>query len=263
MPPKKASAEPAAAVPKDSENEATETKTAASKSSSTKATGRKVSPHPSTMEMVKEALKELDSRKGVSAQAIRGYIKEKYATVDETRVKFMVRRTLNKGIETGVFVRPANSGSTTTGAQGRFRIAAKTKVKEAKVQTKENADPNVQKAPKPKKAKAIKAKVEGASKEKSTKKKEAADDAKPKTPEREGTASKVAPAKKPKAKNAAGEGATEPKQSKAKKASKASKGVEEPAAKKAGKKTAKTEEGESGEKGAAAVTKAPGRRGKK
>uniref|UniRef100_A0A8C2FVN7 Linker histone H1M n=1 Tax=Cyprinus carpio TaxID=7962 RepID=A0A8C2FVN7_CYPCA len=260
----KASAEPAAAVPKDSENETTETKTDASESSSNKATGRKVSPHPSTMEMVKEALKELDSRKGVSAQAIRGYIKEKYTTVDETRLKFMVRRTLNKGIETGVFVRPANSGSTTTGAQGRFRIASKTKAKEAKVQSKENADPNVKKAPKPKKAKATKAKGEEASKEKkSTKKKEATDDAKPKTPERDGTASKVAPAKKPKAKNAAGEGGTEPKPSKAKKASKASKGVEEPAAKKAGKKTAKAEDGELGEEGAAATTKAPGRRGKK
>ncbi len=87
-------------------------------------------------------------------------------------------------------------------------------------------------------------------------------DAKPKTPERDGTASKVAPAKKPKAKNVAGEGGTEPKQSKTKKASKASKGVEEPATKKAGKKTAKVEGG-SGEKGAAAATKAPGRRGKK
>ncbi|XP_026115816.1 linker histone H1M [Carassius auratus] len=258
MPPKKASAEPTATVPKDSENEASETKTDASESSSNKAAGRKVSPHPSTMEMVKEALKALDSRKGVSSQAIRGYIKEKYTTVDETRLKFMVRRSLNKGIETGVFVRPANSGSTTTGAQGLFRIAAKTKTK---AQSKENTDPNIQKAPKPKKAKATKTKGEGASKEKSTKKKEAADDAKLKTPERDGTASKVAPAKKPNAKNAAGEGGTEPKLSKAKKASKASKGVEEPAAKKTGKKTAKAEEGESGDKGAA--TKAPGRRGKK
>uniref|UniRef100_A0A673LHD6 Protein B4-like n=1 Tax=Sinocyclocheilus rhinocerous TaxID=307959 RepID=A0A673LHD6_9TELE len=251
MPPKKASAEPTAAIPKDSENGTTETKTDASESSSNKTAGRKVSPHPSTMEMVKEALKALDSRKGVSAQAIRGYIKEKYTTVDETRLKFMVRRTLNKGIETGVFVRPANSGSTTTGAQGRFRIAAKTKAKEAKAQSKENADPNVQKSPKPKKAKATKVKSEGKAK---------------RTPTpflSDGTASKVAPAKKPKAKNAAGEGGTEPKPSKAKKASKASKGVEEPVAKKAGKKTAKAEEGESGEKGAAAATKAPGRRGKK
>ncbi|XP_059405054.1 protein B4 [Carassius carassius] len=255
MPPKKASAEPTATVPKDSENEASETKTDSSESSSNKAAGRKVSPHPSTMEMVKEALKELDSRKGVSSQAIRGYIKERYTTVDETRLKFMVRRSLNKGIETGVFVRPANSGSTTTGAQGRFRVPS---TKEAKAQSKENADPNVQKAPKPKKVKATKTKGEGASKEKSTKKKEAADDAKLKMPERDGTASKVAPAKKPKAKNAAGEGGTEPKLSKAKKASK---GVEEPAAKKTGKKTAKAEEGESGDKGA--ETKAPGRRGKK
>ncbi|XP_052447483.1 protein B4 [Carassius gibelio] len=258
MPPKKASAEPTAVIPSDSENEIAETKPDASEGSGAKAAARKVSQHPSTMEMVKEAVKELDSRKGVSAQAIRGYIKEKYTTVDETRLKFLVRRTLNKGMETGVFVRPANSGSTTTGAQGRFRIAAKTKPKEAKMQSKENADPNVQEAPKAKKPKATKAKGQGASKEKAVKKKEAADDAKPKTPEKDGAASKVAPAKKPKAKSAAVEGGTEPKQSKAKKASKASKGGEEPAAKKPGKKTTTK-----ADEGTAAATKGPGKRGKK
>lgn len=42
-----------------------------------------------------------------------------------------------------------------------FQIAAKTKAKEAKAQSKENADPSVQKAPKPKKAKATKAMGEG------------------------------------------------------------------------------------------------------
>lgn len=82
---------------------------------------RKVSPHPSTMEMVKEALTELDQRKGVSAQAIRTFIKEKYTTVDETRLKTMVRKALVKGIDSGALVRPANS-TTTTGAQGRFRV---------------------------------------------------------------------------------------------------------------------------------------------
>lgn len=158
MPPKKASAEPVAAVPEDSKTEGVEAAktglllsnncvnpisccfniiphsfsvfdmtfvisfSGASGSASGKAAGRKVSPHPSTIEMVKEALKELDSRKGVSAQAIRSYIKEKYTTVDETRVKFMVRKALAKGLETAVFVRPANSAPTTTGAQGRFRV---------------------------------------------------------------------------------------------------------------------------------------------
>ncbi|CAM4534549.1 unnamed protein product [Leuciscus chuanchicus] len=260
MPPKRASAAPTATIPKDPEDETIDTKPDAPESSSTKAAGRKVPLHPSTMEMVKEALKELDSRKGVSTQAIRSYIKEKYKTVDETRLKFMVRKALNKGIETGVFVRPANSGATTTGAQGRFRIAAKTK---AKVQSKENADPNVEKASKPKKAKATKAKGEGTSKEKKpAKKKEATDDAKPKTPESDATASKVAPAKKPKVKNAVREGGPDPKPTKAKRASKASKeGAEDPAPKKGGKKTAaKAEEGDSGEK---VAVKALGKRGKK
>lgn len=62
----------------------------------------------------------LDQRKGVSVQAIRGFIKQKYTTVDETRLKMMLRRTLLKGLESGIFVRPANS--TMTGAQGRFRV---------------------------------------------------------------------------------------------------------------------------------------------
>ncbi|KAI7812928.1 protein B4 [Triplophysa rosa] len=260
MPPKKASAEPVAAIPEISETERVE-------DTRSKAAGRKVSPHPSTMEMVKEALKELDSRKGVSGQAIRGYIKEKYTTVDETRLKFMLRKALAKGLETGVFVRPANSAPTMTGAQGRFRIA-KTKTKEAKAQTKENADPNVQKVAKPKKAEAPKAKGDGTSKEtqKSKKKKAATVDAKPKMPEREGSASKVAPAKKPKAKNATGEGGTAPKASKAKKPKASKEVAEEPpaAAAKKGKKTAaKSEVAESGEKGGVTAAKASGKRGKK
>lgn len=83
---------------------------------------KRVSPHPTTMDMVKNALMELDQRKGVSAQAIRTFIKGKYTTVDETRLKTMVRKALVKGIDSGTFVRPANSASMTTGAQGRFRV---------------------------------------------------------------------------------------------------------------------------------------------
>lgn len=71
--------------------------------------------------MVKEALKALDSRKGVSSQAIHNYIKQKYPSVDVVRLKHFVRRALKKGIETGTLVRPANS-NVTTGAAGRFRV---------------------------------------------------------------------------------------------------------------------------------------------
>lgn len=82
---------------------------------------RKLAAHPSTAIMVKEALKALDSRKGVSSQAIQNYIKQKYPTVDLVRLKHFVRRALKKGIETGTLVRPANA-NVTTGAMGKFRV---------------------------------------------------------------------------------------------------------------------------------------------
>uniref|UniRef100_A0A8C9RBK4 H15 domain-containing protein n=1 Tax=Scleropages formosus TaxID=113540 RepID=A0A8C9RBK4_SCLFO len=111
---------------------------------------RKASAHPSTMEMVKEALKALDSRKGSSAQAIRGYILDKYPSVDAVRLKYMLRKALTKGIESGDLVRPANSSG--NGAQGRFRIPAKSKTKEIKAKASENTDPNAGRALKAEKA---------------------------------------------------------------------------------------------------------------
>lgn len=128
-------------------------------------TVRKSAAHPSTATMVKEALKALDSRKGVSSQAMQNYIKQKYPSVDVVRLKHLVRTVLKKGIESGALVRPANS-HVSTGATGKFRVTVRTgevrgswwswtgasgfvfqlapKVKEPKSKS-ENADPNVQK----------------------------------------------------------------------------------------------------------------------
>lgn len=74
------------------------------------------------MVMLQEALKELDNRKGVSGQAVRSYITEKYPTVDALRLKYMVRRALAKGLETGTVVRATNSANA-AGAQGKFRVS--------------------------------------------------------------------------------------------------------------------------------------------
>ncbi|XP_031707903.1 linker histone H1M [Anarrhichthys ocellatus] len=216
---------------------------------------RKLATHPSTAVMMKEALKELDSRKGVSSQAIQAYIKQKYPSVDLVRLKHLVCKALKKGIETGTLVRPANS-TVTTGATGKFRLAPK--VKEAKPKT-ENVDPNVLKeakdgAKKPKKAGTAKKKdkidEENESKEeskppkKSKKEKEAAT--------ADPTTSSVAPAKKPKARKAAekeGDGASDPAKTKAAKTtrmasrSKAAKaGSDAPAAKATGKRGRKKAE---------------------
>ncbi|XP_047439284.1 protein B4 [Mugil cephalus] len=201
MPPKKSAAEAPAQSSSDVAVEETDEKAPGA------AAVRKIAAHPSTAIMVKEALKELDSRKGVSSQAIQNYIKQKYPSVDSVRLKYLVRKALKKGIENGTLVRPANS-SVTTGATGKFRLAPK--VKESKPKG-ENADPNVQKSPKAAKGKT----KDGAKKSKkagATKKTDAANeqtkspkDLKPPKKSKkndEALASKVAPAKKPKAKKA-------------------------------------------------------------
>ncbi|XP_030648765.1 linker histone H1M [Chanos chanos] len=206
-------------------------------------TARKVSLHPPTILMVKEALKELDSRKGVSTQAIHGYIKEKYKSVDETRIKYMVKKALTKGIETGVFVRPANS--TGRGAQGRFRLAKGVQKKEKP--KKENANPNVQKKTKAQSEVQEPENKGDAKKPKPLKKKETVP--KDTKPEKADAASKVAPAKKPKAKKPVGEDDLQPK-AKTQTASKTTKteGAEpKTAAPKKGKKASK-EEREGGRK---------------
>ncbi|KAM7006449.1 linker histone H1M [Tautogolabrus adspersus] len=171
---------------------------------------RKLATHPSTAIMVREALTELDSRKGVSSVAIQNYIKQKYPSVDLVRLKTFVRKALKKGIETGTLVRPANS-TVTTGATGRFRLPPK--VKETKAKT-ENADPNVQKVPKAAKDGATKPKKAGTTKkkEKATKEEKTKEGSKPpkkSKKDEEAPTLKSAPAKKPKAKKATEKGAGE------------------------------------------------------
>uniref|UniRef100_A0A665T1N3 Linker histone H1M n=1 Tax=Echeneis naucrates TaxID=173247 RepID=A0A665T1N3_ECHNA len=204
---------------------------------------RKLSAHPSTPIMVREALKELDSRKGVSSQAIQSYIKQKYPSVDLVRLKHLVRRTLQKGIETGTLVRPANSRAS-TGVTGKFRLAPK--LKEPKLKT-ENTDPNVQKAPK-----AVK---DGAKKPNPGKERRVSKPSKETKKNEAAATSQAAPAKKPKTKKAAEKkdeegtsASTKVKPAKAIKEAKAGKSSQSKAAK------AGTD---------APVSKATGKRGKK
>ncbi|XP_048878151.1 protein B4 [Brienomyrus brachyistius] len=163
---------------------------------------RKMSAHPSTLEMVKEALKAQDSRKGSSVQAIRGYILEKYPSVDAVRLKHMLRKALIKGLEGGVLVRPPNSSA--TGAQGRFRLPVKNKPRDPK-ESMENSDPSGRKASETRApVKKVKGKAEGSDKPKPATKKPKAKRSKDSvSPEDSG--SKVVPVKKPKAKKPAGE----------------------------------------------------------
>ncbi|XP_075688541.1 histone H1.8 [Rhinoderma darwinii] len=190
--------------------------------------------HPPTLSMVVEVLKKSSERKGTSVPAIRAHILAAHPTVDPVRLKFLLRSALNKGIEKGILVRPANSSA--TGATGRFKLAKPgTKSKEGSdSKISENADPNVQS--KETKEKATKKVAKKVSKKPEAEKEESQDEkteeakvtekkektpaepkmAKPKKEAPEKTAKAPAPAKKPKSK-AAEEGA-KPKKEPAKKA---------------------------------------------
>ncbi|XP_029357487.1 linker histone H1M [Echeneis naucrates] len=248
MPPKKAAADLTVASSSDAPMEEKPKATADAKML------RKLSAHPSTPIMVREALKELDSRKGVSSQAIQSYIKQKYPSVDLVRLKHLVRRTLQKGIETGTLVRPANSRAS-TGVTGKFRLAPK--LKEPKLKT-ENTDPNVQKAPKAVKDGAKKPNPAASKKKDIDEQDQSNEVSKPskETKKNEAAAtSQAAPAKKPKTKKAAEKkdeegtsASTKVKPAKAIKEAKAGKSSQSKAAK------AGTD---------APVSKATGKRGKK
>uniref|UniRef100_A0A3B3ZFP1 H15 domain-containing protein n=1 Tax=Periophthalmus magnuspinnatus TaxID=409849 RepID=A0A3B3ZFP1_9GOBI len=176
-------------VPCDTEYPAFVSERIIRETSGNAATLRKLATHPSTAIMVREAIKALDSRKGVSSQAIQNYIKQKYPSVDLVRLKGLVRNALKKGIESGTLVRPANA-TATTGATGRFRLPPKSKEPKAKS---ENVDPNLQKAPKS---------GTGEAKKKKPAKKS-------KKHEEDVLPPKVAPAKKPKATKKAAAAETE------------------------------------------------------
>lgn len=65
--------------------------------------------HPNYAVMVKEAIKALDvSRKGVTPQAIRNYIRRTHPTVDVNKVTSCVSRALTRKLDSGELVRLVN-----------------------------------------------------------------------------------------------------------------------------------------------------------
>ncbi|XP_051932663.1 protein B4 isoform X3 [Hippocampus zosterae] len=176
---------------------------------------RKMAMHPGTSVMVVEALKELDSRKGVSKQAIQNFIKRKYPSVDKIRLKYYVRRALRKGLDDGTLVRRPDS-TVTTGVVEKFRLAAKRKESKAKVEPRvqkaaevEPLEPNVQKSSKvakeAPKTKAGRTKKAAADDPVKPPKKKATKGSDKSEEDKEAPPSKVPPAKKSKGKKAANE----------------------------------------------------------
>ncbi|XP_033373465.1 histone H1oo isoform X2 [Parus major] len=96
--------------------------------------------HPPTLQMIKEALRAHDEKKGASVVAIKRFILAKYPTVDPIRLKYMLKQALSKGLSCGDLVRPHNSSA--VGATGTFK-------KSRHKQQPGQADPDRGQTPKP------------------------------------------------------------------------------------------------------------------
>ncbi|XP_031977087.1 histone H1.8 [Corvus kubaryi] len=131
--------------------------------------------HPPTLQMVKEALRAHDEKKGASVVAIKRFILAKYPTVDPIRLKYLLKQALSKGLSCGDLVRPHNSSS--VGATGTYKLALKKPLHKQQVG---QADPDRRQAPKPRQKGTTEASVAGAQQQGAAKQKPTATKQQPK-----------------------------------------------------------------------------------
>ena len=97
-------------------------------------------PKPSTIDMIKEAIRELNEpRKGVSVAALKQWVSSHYPEVDQARIGFHMKKALQKALEEGVVERPAKSTASGT-LTGRYKLGKAQKDADKKAASKKISD---------------------------------------------------------------------------------------------------------------------------
>ena len=89
-------------------------------------TAKKSSTHPSFIEMVKEAIKQLDEKRGSSKQALLKYICANY-DVDAKIANIHIKLALRNGVKNGVLKQPKGIGATGSFKLGEQKVEKKGK----------------------------------------------------------------------------------------------------------------------------------------
>ena len=82
---------------------------------------------PKTLDMVRAAIEANSDRKGTSVPAIKSYIIGHYPDVDPQRLKFRLKKAIEKGFESGLLCRPKSSEF--TGESVELNLTTKTTMK--------------------------------------------------------------------------------------------------------------------------------------
>lgn len=117
---------------------------------------------PKTIDMVRQAIEDLNDKKGASVISIKSYILKTWPDVNPNLLKSRLKKAVEKGFEQGLFVRPAKADTQGPGLTGRIKInkdhvAAEEKAKKAKAKATTKKAVTAEKPTKsPSKAKAVK-----------------------------------------------------------------------------------------------------------
>ncbi|KAK0534301.1 hypothetical protein OC835_002722 [Tilletia horrida] len=139
--------------PKNTKKASTASSTATTKkkkaqpsSSSRAAAASTSSSKPTYMDMIREAIIHAfdnGEKKGVSRQALKSFLQEKYDVDMESNVcKAALKKALDKGMDTGEFVQP-------NGPSGKIKMAAKTVKQLKQAEHEESAEESEQENHKP------------------------------------------------------------------------------------------------------------------
>lgn len=100
----------------------------------------KAAAHPKYYDMLVEAIKALDEKKGASVIAIKHWIIQTYPELEQSRMKNLLRMAIKRGVDSGAIVRPKKSEAIGAALTGRYKLGKPPKPAKKAVEKKKKVE---------------------------------------------------------------------------------------------------------------------------